>query len=81
HDARAPLLVASIGASAVLLFAVPASPLAQPWPIIGGNSVSALVGIVVARAIGDPLLAAAVAAALAIAVMSLARCLHPPGGA
>jgi len=81
HDASAPLLVASIGASAVLLFAVPASPLAQPWPIIGGNTLSALVGIVVARAIGDPLLAAAVAAALAIAVMSLARCLHPPGGA
>lgn len=32
-----PLLVAPMGASAVLLFAVPASPLAQPWSIIGGN--------------------------------------------
>ncbi|MEW6640459.1 MAG: HPP family protein [Pseudomonadota bacterium] len=81
HGAGAPLLVASVGASAVLLFAVPASPLAQPWPIIGGNTLSALVGIVVARLIDDPLLAAAVAASLAIAVMSLARCLHPPGGA
>ncbi|WP_249122901.1 MULTISPECIES: HPP family protein [unclassified Bradyrhizobium] len=81
HGGGAPLLVASVGASAVLLFAVPASPLAQPWAIIGGNTLSAFVGIVVARLIGDPLLAAAVAAAFAIAAMSLARCLHPPGGA
>ncbi|MGC2040724.1 HPP family protein, partial [Paraburkholderia caledonica] len=39
--ANIPLLVAPMGASAVLLFAVPASPLAQPWSIIGGNLVSA----------------------------------------
>src|SRR5205085_807791 len=36
-DASAiPFLIAPMGASAVLLFAVPASPLAQPWSIIGG---------------------------------------------
>jgi CBS-domain-containing membrane protein len=40
-----PLLVAPMGASAVLLFGVPASPLAQPWAIIGGNTVSALCGV------------------------------------
>src|ERR1700748_3670746 len=40
-----PLLVAPMGASAVLLFAVPASPLAQPWSIIGGNIVSAVIGV------------------------------------
>jgi CBS domain-containing membrane protein len=40
-----PLLVAPMGASAVLLFAVPASPLAQPWSLIGGNIVSACVGV------------------------------------
>jgi CBS domain-containing membrane protein len=45
-----PLLVAPIGASAVLVFAVPASPLAQPRAVIGGNVVSALVGITVAMA-------------------------------
>ncbi len=76
-----PLLVAPMGASAVLLFAVPASPLAQPWSIIGGNTISALVGVAVARMVPDPTLAAAVAVALAIAAMSLLRCLHPPGGA
>lgn len=76
-----PLLVAPMGASAVLLFAVPASPLAQPWPVIGGNTISALVGIAVARLIPDPMIAAGVAAGLAIGVMSALRCLHPPGGA
>lgn len=76
-----PLLVAPMGASAVLLFAVPASPLAQPWPIIGGNTISALIGIAVALQMSDPVLAAGVAVALAIAAMSLCRCLHPPGGA
>jgi CBS domain-containing membrane protein len=74
-------LVAPMGASAVLLFCVPASPLAQPWSVIGGNTVSALVGVVCARAIGNPLLAAPLAGALAILVMFLLRCLHPPSGA
>ena len=76
-----PLLVAPLGASAVLLFAVPASPLAQPWSIIGGNTISALVGIAVAHLVPDKALGAAIAVAAAIAVMSLLRCLHPPGGA
>ncbi len=76
-----PLLVAPVGASAVLLFAVPASPLAQPWPIIGGNVISAVVGILVGWLVHDQMLASGLAVALAIAAMSLARCLHPPGGA
>ena len=81
HITAAPALVAPMGASAVLLFAVPASPLAQPWSIIGGNTLSALVGVLVAALIPDPMLAGGVAVALAIATMSLTRCLHPPGGA
>ena len=76
-----PLLVAPMGASAVLLFAVPASPLAQPWSVFGGNVVSALIGITVAKLIPDPTVAAALAVGCAIAGMSLLRCLHPPGGA
>ena len=75
-----PPIIAPIGASAVLVFAVPASPLAQPWPVIGGNGLSALVGTAVAMAMPDPALAAGLAVGLAIVVMSLARCLHPPGG-
>ncbi|MBW6527978.1 HPP family protein [Sphingomonas sp. RHCKR7] len=76
-----PLIVAPLGASAVLVFAVPASPLAQPWPVIGGNTLSALVGVAVYRLVPGTALAAGVAAGGAILVMSLARCLHPPGGA
>jgi CBS domain-containing membrane protein len=76
-----PLIVAPIGASAVLLFAVPASPLAQPWPIVGGNTISALVGVTVAHYVGDPMIAVGLAVGLAILAMSLTRSLHPPGGA
>lgn len=76
-----PWIIAPIGASAVLLFAVPASPLAQPWSIVGGNIISGIFGVVVAQAIPEPAFAAALAVSTAILVMSLARCLHPPGGA
>ena len=76
-----PVLMAPIGASAVLLFAVPASPLAQPWAILGGNVISALIGVFAAHLVPAPLFAAAIAVGGAIAAMSLMRCLHPPGGA
>ncbi|QDX26285.1 HPP family protein [Sphingomonas suaedae] len=76
-----PLIVAPMGASAVLIFAVPSSPLAQPWPVVGGNMISALLGIAVFRHVGDPMIAAGLAVGLAILAMSLCRCLHPPGGA
>lgn len=74
-------LVPPMGASAVLLFAVPSSPMAQPWPVIGGNAISALVGVVIGHTVGEPALAAGLAVGLAILAMSLTRSLHPPGGA
>src|SRR5215213_983986 len=76
-----PWLVAPLGASAVLVFAVPASPLAQPWSVVGGNVISALMGIACARWIPDPALTGAAAVSLAIGAMFVLRCLHPPGGA
>jgi uncharacterized protein involved in response to NO len=77
----APLMVASMGASAVLLFAAPHSPLTQPWPFVGGHLLSALIGVSCYRWVPDPWLASASAVALAILAMSLLHCLHPPGGA
>jgi len=74
-------LIAPMGASAVLLFAVPSSPLAQPWSIIGGNFVAAVVGVSCWYALRDPLLAASAAIAIAIGCMLVLRCLHPPSGA
>src|SRR6516164_7150921 len=55
HAGDLPLLIAPMGASAVLLFGVPASPLAQPWPIVAGNLIAALIGVTAARWIGSPL--------------------------
>lgn len=81
HGALALAIVAPIGASAVLVFALPASPLAQPWSVAGGNTLSALVGIACVKWIPEPTLAASLAVSLAIALMLAARCLHPPGGA
>src|SRR5690606_31527358 len=47
-DVSQPLIIGPIAASAVLVFAVPTSPLAQPWPVLGGNLIGGLAGIVVA---------------------------------
>lgn len=80
-DPAWPMIVAPMGASAVLVFVVPASPLAQPWPVIGGNLISAFIGIGAGLATGSPLFAAALSVGAAIAVMSMTRSLHPPGGA
>lgn len=76
-----PWLIAPMGASSVLLFAVPSSPLAQPWSILGGNLVAALVGVTMGLLVPSPLLAAGLAAGIAIAAMLWLRCLHPPSGA
>ncbi|WP_418316973.1 HPP family protein [Piscinibacter sakaiensis] len=76
-----PWLVAPLGASAVLVFGVPASPLAQPWAVVGGNTLSALVGISCVAAFGSSPWTAGLAVGLAIALMFVLRCLHPPGGA
>ncbi|KAA6051227.1 HPP family protein [Pantoea sp. Bo_7] len=73
--------VAPMGASAVLLFGLPNSPLAQPWSIIGGNLVAGVIGVTTALLIPQPALACGVAACLAIVVMFQLRCLHPPSGA
>ena len=78
---HAPILVASMGASAVILFVLPSSPLAQPWPFVGGQMIPALIGILCAFYIADTALAAALSVGLAVAAMLSFRCLHPPGAA
>jgi len=74
-------LMASLGASALLVFALPGSPMAQPWAVIAGNTLSALVGITAANLVSEPLLAMPIAAALSILGMFILRCLHPPAAA
>ena len=74
-------ILPSMGAAAVLLFAVPHGPLSQPWALFAGNILSAVVGVTCAQWITNDFIAAAVAVGAAIALMHICRCLHPPGGA
>ena len=74
-------LIASLGASALLVFALPQSPMAQPWAVIAGNTISALVGITINHWVDDTLIAMPAAAALSILGMFCLRCLHPPAAA
>lgn len=74
-------LLAPIGASAVILFVMPHSPVAGAWPVVGGYAA----GIAAAGAclwlIPFPPLCAAAAVGLSIWLMGRLHCVHPPGGA
>ncbi|WP_166372212.1 HPP family protein [Psychromonas sp. SA13A] len=74
-------ILPSMGAAAVLLFAVPHGQLSTPWAFLAGNLFSAIVGVTCAKFIDATFLAASLAVALSILVMHLTRSLHPPGGA
>jgi CBS-domain-containing membrane protein len=76
-----PMLIASMGASAVLLFAVPHGQLSQPWPVVAGHVASAAIGVACARWIPNVELAAGCAVGLAIGAMHQFKFIHPPGGA
>ncbi|WP_298495887.1 HPP family protein [uncultured Maritimibacter sp.] len=74
-------LIAPFGATSVLLFAVPNSPLAQPWSAIVGNTLAAVIGIAACLTVPDPVLRIALAVGLAITATILCRAVHPPAGA
>lgn len=74
-------IVASMGATALLLFSVPHGALSQPWPVFAGQVISATIGVAVGQNVADPLMAAPLAVALCTVFMLLGRCLHPPGAA
>ena len=75
------IIVASMGSSAVLLFAAPLSSLTQPWNVLGGHLISAFIGVTCAKYISVELIAAAASVGVSIGVMYYARCVHPPAGA
>ncbi len=75
------IIIASMGASAVLLFAVPHGPLSQPWALIAGHLISAIVGVSCVKIFGVNIISASIAVGVAIGLMYYMRCLHPPGGA
>ncbi|WP_027015013.1 HPP family protein [Comamonas composti] len=77
--AHADWMMASMGASAVLVFGMPASPLAQPWPVLAGSLTCLLTGTLCEALIPDTALALAAATGLSVAIMVALRCFHPPG--
>ena len=75
------VMVTSMGASAVLLFAVPQGALSQPWAVFGGQMLSAFVGVSCQKLFPDQTWTPALAVGAAVGVMHYLRCIHPPGGA
>lgn len=76
-----PMILASTGASAILIFGVPQSPVSQPWPVVGGHAISAAVGVCTYLLIPSPVVASSAAVCLAMLLMHFTSSMHPPGGA
>lgn len=74
-------LLAPTGASAIILFGMPASPVAQPWPVVGSYAAACLAGFLGASLLPWPPLAAGFAVGLCLWLMARLNCIHPPGGA
>ncbi|MEN8179263.1 MAG: HPP family protein [Pseudomonadota bacterium] len=76
-----PLILASTGASAILIFSLPFSPVSQPWNLVGGHLVSAFVGVSCYLFVPNELVASSLSIPFAMLLMHYLRCMHPPGGA
>lgn len=71
-------MVASLGATAMLVFGTPSSPTAQPWPVLAGTALAAIVGTLVGQQVGDAVIACALAVGGTVMLMVALRCMHPP---
>ncbi|AFY72444.1 CBS-domain-containing membrane protein [Synechococcus sp. PCC 7502] len=76
-----PLIMAPFGATSVLIFGVPESPLAQPRNVLGGNLIAALVSLIILNIWGSSPWTMGLAVSIAIAIMQFTNTLHPPSGA
>jgi CBS-domain-containing membrane protein len=76
-----PFIAAPLGATAVLVFGVPDSPLAQPRNVIGGNLIAAIVCVMLVQLFGTAPWVMAIAVATTIKLTQLTRTVHPPAGA
>ena len=81
ESAGSPLIIASAGASAMLMFGLPYTPASHPYNLIVGHTVSAIVGVTCYYLIADPLLSSSAAIPFALIAMHAFKCMHPPGGA
>lgn len=76
-----PLLIASFGATSLLVFSAPSAPMAQPRNVIGGHVIAAIIGVTCYKLMGLSWISITLAATLAIIAMMLTDTAHPPGGA
>ena len=76
-----PMILASTGASAMLIFGIPDSPVSKPWPLVGGHVISAFIVLSSYYLIPNPIIASSVAIGVAMLVMHHTGSMHPPGGA
>lgn len=84
------LLIAPLGASAVLLFGLSDSPLSSPRHMIGGHALSMFIGVLCLFIVslttaclgaGATILGAGIGTGAALAIMLATRTVHPPAGA
>ena len=75
------LVMAPFGATTVLVFGVPDSPLAQPKNVIFGHLLTAIIGVAFTQYVGVTPLTLALATGLGVSVMLLTKTAHPPAGA
>jgi CBS-domain-containing membrane protein len=76
-----PLMLASLGGTALFLFVMTTAPAAQPRAVFGAHLISALIGIIAYQLFGDAFWVYVLAVVVTIAVLLIVRCVHPPAGA
>ena len=74
-------MLAAVGATAIILFSMPHSPMAQPWSVLGGYFISAVVALIVSMIVVNPIVGTGISVALVVMLMLSFKCLHPPAGA
>ena len=75
------LLMAPFGATCVLLFSLPNSPLSQPINVIGGHFISTVIGLILFQFLPTEWWSLGLAVGLSITFMAILRVTHPPAGA
>ncbi|MBT3827319.1 MAG: HPP family protein [Nitrosomonadales bacterium] len=81
NNSGTPIIIASTGASAMVVLGLPDSPVSRPWNLVGGHTFSAIVGVSCYQFIPNELLAASLSIPFSMIAMYFGRCMHPPGGA
>lgn len=74
------VLIAPFGATMVLVFAVPQSPLSQPKNVIFGHLITAIVGLIFVNYLPIDFWSLGLAVGVGIFLMIVLNIIHPPAG-